>query len=167
LFDDSIKSFCALTPDQSVAPVMASVHIALCQAEHLDPHARATIAVSFRADGSTYCGSDPEIIACRADSTLTEFNTRDYRFRLGNAGALGLGAVEIDFLPVLLHEMGHWIGLGHIDHGKSIMASSAERARCIDEPTIEKLVGNLNQRTTEPQAFRLHALRRQKRKSSH
>lgn len=167
LFDDSIKSFCALAPDQQVAPVTMSIYIALCQAEHLDRHARAKIAVAFRAYGSTYCGSDPEIIACRADSTLTEFNTHDYRFRLGrDTPAVGLGAIEIDFLPVLLHEMGHWIGLGHLDHGKSIMAASAERARCIDEPTIKKLMESLDPRITEPQAFRLHGVR-QKRTSLH
>ena len=62
----------------------------------------------------------------------------------------------MDFLPVLVHEMGHWIGLGHLNHGKSIMASSAERARCIDEATIAELLKNEFSGTRQPQAFRLH-----------
>jgi hypothetical protein len=30
------------------------------------------------------------------------------------AGAIGAGSIDLEFLPVLVHETGHWIGLGHI-----------------------------------------------------
>ena len=155
VLQERISSFCSRAPNESNAPTAASVHRALCDQDSLDKRARAKIAVQFRPSGSTHCGTDAEIIACRADNVLTEFNDRDFRFRI-DGRTIGLGSIEMDLLPVLVHEMGHWIGLGHLNRGKSIMASSAERARCIDEATIAELLKNDSSGTSQPQAFRLH-----------
>jgi hypothetical protein len=155
VLQERIWSFCSRVPNESGAPTLASVHRALCDQDSLDKRARAKIAIQFRPSGSTYCGTDAEIIACRADNVLTEFNDRDFRFRI-DGRTIGLGSIDMDFLPVLAHEMGHWIGLGHLNQGKSIMASSAERARCIDEATIAELLKNDRSGTSHPQAFRLH-----------
>ncbi len=66
----------------------------------------------------------------------------------------------MDFQRVLLREMGHRIGLGHIERGKSIMASSADRARCIDELTIAKLLTSFEPKYDGPEAFCLYARKR-------
>jgi hypothetical protein len=58
----------------------------------------------------------------------------------------------------LLHEMGHWIGLQHLDDGHSIMASSLGRSRCVDESTVSalgKVVSGEPARATSPLAFTL------------
>src|SRR5262249_38686008 len=70
---EKLAAFCKLQPDQSSAPTVASVHPALCRPSLLPASARAKIRLAFNASGSTYCGTDPEIIACRADTVLTEF----------------------------------------------------------------------------------------------
>ncbi|WP_334398852.1 matrixin family metalloprotease [Bradyrhizobium sp. AZCC 2289] len=157
-FDKAIKTFCAIDPARIAdSAVLTSIHKALCRPNLLPRERRARIAIEFRPNGATYCGSDPEIIACRADSTLTEFNTRDFRFRMGKGVSnVGMGPVEIDFVRVLVHEMGHWIGLRHLDGGKSIMASSAERARCIDENTIGQLLRNRSTTPAGSESFLLH-----------
>ncbi len=131
----------------------------LCRPTTLPRTSRARIELQFRESGATYCGTDPEIIACRADNVVTELNTKDYRFRASPGTMIGSGAIELDLLPVLVHEMGHWIGLRHLDQGASIMASNAERARCIDEATIAALQKVLEVAPSGPQAFRLHARR--------
>lgn len=107
----------------------------------------------------TACGDSANIIACRADAELTEYNTRDYTFASDGAGvAIGKGAVEIDLLHALVHEMGHWIGLGHIDSGHSVMAASMERSRCIDRATVAELAKKGSTRRSDapyPAAFTL------------
>lgn len=116
------------------------------------------IRVRFR-DGPTACGDDSNVIACRADLELTEYNVRDYRFVVaGNSqGNLGFGSLEIDLQHVVAHEMGHWIGLSHIERGQSLMSSSMEKSRCIDTQTVDSLFvqGLGSEGPTFPQAFTL------------
>lgn len=152
----NIEAFCAVTPTPGWGETLAAVRIALCAPASLPIARRARIDVRVRPLGATYCGNDPEIFACRADDTLTELNARDFTFRAGPGVAFGSGTIDLDLLPVLVHEMGHWIGLRHIDRGTSIMASTVDRARCIDETTVTVLAANLVQASSGPQAFRLH-----------
>jgi hypothetical protein len=66
------------------------------------------------------------------------------------------GSIDSEFLPVLVHEMGHWIGLGHITRGESIMAPTATEARCIDLQTARALYYGLEHNRSGPSSFRLH-----------
>lgn len=149
-------AICQATPSLQRTPTLYAVQRAVCESQH-GPRDIAEISVRF-VSGQTYCGNDTQIIACRADRELTEFNVRDYRFRLEDSAIrhIGNGALEVDFLHSVLHEMGHWIGLEHIDGGESIMASTLEHSRCIDYSTVETLsrqaVTDASQR--HPSAFR-------------
>jgi hypothetical protein len=92
---------------------------AVCTPSSLRRERRARIEVCVRLQGADDCGHDREIIACRADDTLTGLSARDCKVRAGPGAAFGAGVVRLDLLPVLVHEMGYWIGLRHIDQGRA------------------------------------------------
>ena len=148
--------FCTL-PTSAATPMLQAVQRAICAPRLLPATQGATIWVRFR-NGATACGNSSNIIGCRADHELTEYNVRDYRFAASSDGVvIGNGAVELDLLHVLLHEMGHWIGLGHLNSGESIMASSMRQARCIDGPTMDRFSADLKQAASaQPAAFTLN-----------
>ena len=154
--EEARKSACA-RPVEKGALLVEQVIQTICQPDQLDRHWVAKMRVRFR-DGATACGDSANIIACRADAELTEYNTRDYTF-IGDRGepVAGHGKVEIDFLHALTHEMGHWIGLPHLDAGHSIMASSMQRSRCIDPSTVAALahLGQSASHSAYPAAFTL------------
>lgn len=112
----------------------------VCNGAPRGAQSSTNILIDF-VEGRTACGNNRNIIACRADNELTEFNVRDFKFVFSGSSvaSVGNGKIEVDFSHVLLHEMGHWIGLGHIDSGNSAMASSLEQSRCIDAVTVERL----------------------------
>jgi hypothetical protein len=90
----------------------------------------------------TACGDDPNIVACEADYELIELNLLDYSFRLldANGPAIGQGRRKVDLFHVVLHEVGHWLGIGHIDDGgDSVMASTMDTSRCIDSVTADAI----------------------------
>lgn len=157
LSEESRTALCGL-PIAAGASMAEQVQSAICPGSGLNSRFVANMRVRFR-DGMTACGDSANIIACRADAELTEYNTRDYAFTSDGAdNAIGKGAVEIDLLHAIVHEMGHWIGLGHIDSGHSVMAASMERSRCIDSATVAELARNGSARRAEapyPAAFTL------------
>lgn len=95
----------------------------------------ATASFIFRlVNGATACGDSKNIIACEPDQELVELNVRDFAFvdHDTSAVAFGYGETKVDLLKVLLHEYGHWVGLGHLFEPGNIMAESYSYAECID-----------------------------------
>jgi hypothetical protein len=132
-----VKNLCAIH-DQLTAPLQR-VQMALgCPDQAADASAKRAPMRLLLENGPTSCGDDTEIVACEPDGILVELNARDYMFVAPFTGKklFGNGQTQVDLLHVLLHEAGHWIGLGHIDQGESIMASSVEQGRCIDENAV-------------------------------
>lgn len=136
---DEFKDICKLQESPSQVNV-ATLKRQVCNGASRDNQFTSHILIDF-VNGKTACGESPNIIACRADNELTEFNVRDFKFVSPDvfAPSIGNGKIEVDFSHALLHEMGHWIGLAHIDSGDSVMASSLEQSRCIDAVTVEGL----------------------------
>jgi hypothetical protein len=112
-------------------------------------------------DGPTACGRSANIIACEPDRELLELNGRDYRFSVdGSKVQLGSGPIDVNLFQVVLHEVGHWLGLGHVLTDESIMAKTLERSRCINDGDLAELTAALTKPTRyspiKPQAFFAH-----------
>jgi hypothetical protein len=146
---DEFAPLCAAAAEGSRHPTLGRVQRTLCSAA--TPDRSAKILVRLR-DGNTYCGNDRNIIACRADTELTEFNVRDYKFLVGGANlrSIGSGNTEVDFLHTVLHEMGHWIGMDDLKRGESIMAASMLESRCINVETVKVLANTVVGRSIPP-----------------
>lgn len=151
---------CSAKASEQHTPTLKRLQDALC-ADAVEPGTSANIRVNFKS-GETACGNDADIVGCRADHELTQYNVRDYRFVAQPSGiSIGGGAIEVDLLQVVLHEMGHWIGVDHQTRGESIMAPSMEQARCIDFETVMALAEQTFRRDDQtapavPQALTLH-----------
>ena len=101
----------------------------------------APLTLALRADGQTECGDSENTIACEADNELLELNTKDYAFCLLDTDntCVGEGSREVSLVHILLHEAGHWLGLGHIKQPSSIMSSALNSSRCITDGDISAL----------------------------
>jgi hypothetical protein len=161
--EDPRKDFeriCSAKASEQRTPTLKRLQDALCS-DAVRPGTSANIRVNFKS-GETACGDDADIVGCRADHELTQYNVRDYRFVAQSSGiSIGSGSVEVDLLQAVLHEMGHWIGVDHLTQGESIMAPSMEQARCIDFETVkavaEQTFGRADQAASPtPQALTLH-----------
>ena len=160
--ENPLKDFerlCSVDATGPGTPTLKRVQDALCKSR-VASGTSAKILVNFK-NGETACGRDADIVGCRADNELTEYNVRDYRFAVQTSGiSIGSGPIEVDLLQAVLHEMGHWLGVGHLNKGESIMAPSMEQARCIDFETAKALAeqnpGNSGrEKQIAPQAFTL------------
>lgn len=104
----------------------------------MDPTLRLTVHVT---DGPTACGRGVNIIGCEPDRELVELNGRDYSFGIaGGETWIGSGPRQINLLHVILHEVGHWLGMAHIDSEGSIMSPVLNTSRCIDDADMTELV---------------------------
>ena len=50
----------------------------------------------------------------------------------------GKGTDRVDLALVLIHELGHWIGLRHLPE-TSVMSEVIQDAKCVDQNTVERL----------------------------
>lgn len=159
LSSKKIYEFCSIPKYAGITPVLNRVQSALC-----DPSddTSANIRVSFNNNG-TACGNDSDIVGCWVDHELTQFNVRDYSFiNESKSVTVGNGKINLDLLQAVVHEMGHWIGLDHVEKSDSIMSPTLEQARCIDFETVSALAFKIIQdspgsSSRTPQAFRLRA----------
>lgn len=101
---------------------------------------KETFPLTLRlVDGPTSCGASPNIVACEADAHLVELNTRDFLYvahQANSRAVFGHGVRRVDSLRVLAHELGHWIGLPHMNTPRNLMAQSVDKAECIDNAVV-------------------------------
>jgi ankyrin repeat protein len=107
----------------------------------------ARIAVGFTHENTSCKKDDPKkVIACTRLHHRVDLNARDFSFTLpGYAERFGSGPQPKDLSRVLLHEVGHWLGLTDWQGGENIMSPSFSNARCISNENLDMLSDPLNQ----------------------
>ena len=77
---------------------------------------------------------------CEPDRELLELNGKDYSFSIEDDEiVIGTGADRVNLFPVVLHEVGHWLGLGHVVTPESIMSEFLQESRCINDGDLAEL----------------------------
>ena len=91
--------------------------------------------------GYTACGNSPIWVACETQDLVVEMNVREFTFVAtdSNQRVVGSGLRAVRILPVMVHELGHWLGLPHLASPRNIMADKTGQARCIDNVVIDSL----------------------------
>lgn len=118
---------------------------------------KASAQLAFRLTPLEGCPAGANTVACESSALKIELNAKDYRFvsRPGNQ-RLGRGKRDVDLQHVLTHEIGHWIGIGHLDEPGSIMNEAMSQSRCIDTAAthaINILAAGGRYPVKTPQAF--------------
>jgi hypothetical protein len=156
--DIAYKNLCS-APASGLPDVLLRIRaVAECKNDTV-PSAKPLSLGLLLVDGPTSCGTDRNIIACEADDELMELNTSVYAFSGQNETNIFRAPAPIrtvDLLHVILHEFGHWVGLGHLPTPGNLMATSMEDSLCIDNTVVAELEKATRSQLTEtrlPKAF--------------
>jgi hypothetical protein len=138
--DELVRSICQYRPQLGSPDLQELKQTLGCDPERSNDLS-AVLQIIISENGPR-CGGGANTIACEEGQLLIQFNARDYSFHLPNSTKhlFGQGR-RIDLFHVLLHEVGHWIGIDDVatqEHG-DIMESTFETARCISDETRQTL----------------------------
>jgi hypothetical protein len=140
--DAPVVALCATDPS-TLPPELKRIQIALrCSDHNPAPVVSESTALLLQIlPGFTACGPDTNVIACENNRSVVALNSRDYSFVDAQTKPIfGSGGPKVSLMHVLLHEVGHWIGLEHIDSWGNIMYESLSQSRCIDDVDANALL---------------------------
>lgn len=137
------KTACEAAEYSDVAAVLG------CGRRHVREAASyiAKVAVKFTSQDTNCQSKDPtKVIACTDAHRGVTLNVRDFTFVIpGKNEAFGSGKQRVELPRVMLHEVGHWLGLAHLEQNQNIMAPVISEARCISNDNLAPLADPLNQ----------------------
>ena len=141
------QRFCVQTPEKEFG--FDAAQSPLCRPS--PPSSEKEMVVNFEWNSDVQsCTGESEVVACWNGGERIQMNVRDYSFYVGDVGTglVGTGAKGADLVRVFIHEVGHWLGLGHMIGDGNIMSSRLSSARCIDTRNLE-LVNSVARGDTE------------------
>ena len=112
----------------------------LCRPSPPSSDREMIINFDWRPDGLT-CDSDEDVVACWNGTDLIELNLKDYSFYIGDTGdtLVGTAVNGADLIRVFTHEVGHWLGLGHMVGGGNVMSPNLREAQCINDSNVRMI----------------------------
>jgi hypothetical protein len=149
-YNPEVYRVLCLAPYEDLPPSLRAVRSVTCRER--PGEARATNDMVYSVDLDvlstvTSCPpADGSVIACTVPSTAIndhiELDAKHFAFRLsegtGKSGVVfGSGTQNVDLTRVLLHEMGHWLGLPDMAGEASIMNNRSADAQCIDDKVVD------------------------------
>ncbi|MBC5781526.1 hypothetical protein H8N03_01135 [Ramlibacter sp. USB13] len=142
--EDIERRLCSSNIASSGGPI-AEVRQVVCNRRSPAGGVRATVVFRSR----TSCGPAADFIACGRPLAEVELATDDTRYRVATTDGTrlaGAGADEpIELRDVILHEVGHWFGVPHLDEaapgaGVDIMSGTYTQGRaCISGASLVML----------------------------
>lgn len=139
--DDVVARICGSAESDEV--IDALKHAMGCPTKGFVP-ADASLKIT-KASRPSLCNGGGEVIACEAAGHIELITTNTFIIRQDDKPrtVVGGGGPEIDLVAVLMHELGHWLGVRrHLDdesRSAGIMRSTISDDACIDRPAIEHL----------------------------
>ncbi|WP_265943139.1 matrixin family metalloprotease [Dechloromonas sp. A34] len=97
------------------------------------------------------CGNRTGIVACWNGTDLIRMNLGEFSFYAGDIGQVLVGSSprQVDLIRVFTHEVGHWLGLGHLEQKGSVMNKSFSSVRCVDD-AAQAIINSIAAGTTSP-----------------
>jgi hypothetical protein len=130
--------FCHQVPEKD--GIFSAAESPLCRATTASNDREMVLHFRWARDEAP-CSGEADAIACWNGADLISMNLRDFSFYAGDVGSVVLGTAphQVDLVRVFAHEAGHWLGLGHLNSGTSIMQTKFSHALCLDNLTLSKL----------------------------
>jgi hypothetical protein len=171
---DKLRRYVLLRPDmtdvqricgsarQSLTHMLQIIAPLLCNGTLADVLVKdiATVHIALVTDDQIGCGVPSETIACGRPDDFVNLNDSDFDFVMPNGAHLSQetkskGRVDLEL--VLIHEVGHWLGLPHFPGGSKIMGTVYDDNLCLDDDELnrmkEAVKNGWDQRLTGPHAF--------------
>lgn len=107
----------------------------------------ADVSIGFSTSDIGCKGDRENIIACAKYHKRVDLNTRDFVFDgpSGSDARFGGGKRPVEFRRVMLHEVGHWLGLDHMEGSQNIMSEIASNAICVSNQNVAMLTEPVSQ----------------------
>jgi ankyrin repeat protein len=138
--DPAIQRLCGADPDRVPAELQGLHDASDCLGS---PSAQPALLQIHVLNGPTHCEGDPKIVVgCEVGGLSVELNARDFTYvKHGTSESIvGKGEIKEDLQVVILHETGHWAGIGvHLTSERNIMSVYIEDCQCIDQAVIDQL----------------------------
>src|SRR4029077_11919212 len=153
----SLQRLCAAEADRVPAELQGLYEASKCSGQA--PVEPGSLQIRI-LNGPTHCEGYPTVIVgCEVGGTSVELNASEFTFvkHKTSEPIFGRGDAKEDLEIVILHETGHWAGIGvHLTTERNIMSAYVEDCECIDQAVVDQLAQPIDPAKKAGNAALLH-----------